>query len=536
MVFMIKNAKTKRMTAFFLSVLLTLFSFAAAPGQRASAAAVTADSAAQNAAAYLSSAVKKPEYGQAGGEWLVLGIVRGGYTLSQTARESYLSSLSAALKAGNGSLSARRYTEYSRTVLALTALGENPRAYAGYDLLKPLTSLKDVSKQGVNGTAYALLAMDAGGFAFPANTSSRQDYIDALVAAQRRDGGWSLNTTTALPDADITAMVLQALSPYTAQKSVSDAVKSGVAALGKLASKTGTFSSYGVENAESCAQVLTALSVLPQSFRTAKGAPSVSAVLSGLLSFRNSDGGFAHTAGGETDLMSTEQALCALSAYIRMRDGKTAFYTMTDVVRKNGAHPDVSKRSVTNRGVTFPDIARSTAKTAVEALAARDILHGCDDGKFHPEQELTRAQFAQILTNALGLSAEAVVSFTDVPQKAWYAPAVRTASRVGLILGAGDGTFSPDRTITREEAAVILVRAAALAGVDTAMKSSDVTSVLSMWKDGSSVSSWARDALAFCCNRGMLQPQKNAVAPAVHMTRGETAQAVYVLLRTAGLL
>ena len=175
MVFMIKNVKTKRMTAFFLSVLLTLFSFAAAPGQRASAAAVTADSAAKNAAAYLSSAVKKPEYGQAGGEWLVLGIVRGGYTLTDTARESYLSSLSAALKAGNGSLSARRYTEYSRTVLALTALGENPRAYAGYDLLKPLTALKDVSKQGVNGTAYALLAMDAGGFAFPSNTSGRQD-------------------------------------------------------------------------------------------------------------------------------------------------------------------------------------------------------------------------------------------------------------------------------------------------------------------------------------------------------------------------
>lgn len=282
-----------------------------------------AETAVRKACAYLTDAVPTPLYGQAGGEWLIIGIMKSGASLSGSARAGYLTSLEDALREGSGSLSARRYTEYARAALALTALGENPGAFRGWDILAPLKSFSDVSKQGVNGIAYALIALDAADAVFSDNgNDTRQAYIDALVCAQRKDGGWSMNTNTAAPDADVTAMAIQALAPYTGQTAVSGSVRAGLAALGRIQNQNGTFSSYGAENAESCAQVLLALSALPAPLLSTDGAPDISSVIDALLSFAEPDGSFSHTADGETNLMSTEQALYALSAYLCTHSGK----------------------------------------------------------------------------------------------------------------------------------------------------------------------------------------------------------------------
>ena len=78
---------------------------------------------------------------------------------------------------------------------------------------------------------------------------------------------------------------------------------------------------------------------------------------------------------------------------------------------------------------------------------------------------MTRAEFATIVVRALGLTPADTGAFVDVASTAWYSPYVGAASTYGLINGVGEGRFSPDGTITRQEAAVMVSRAAELCGI-----------------------------------------------------------------------
>lgn len=102
-----------------------------------------------------------------------------------------------------------RYTEYSRLILALTAIGRDPQNVGGYDLLLPLADLEKTTAQGVNGAAFALLALDCGGYELPQNSAAavqatRDGYVDAILTRQNADGGWSLGGGAS--DPDLTAM------------------------------------------------------------------------------------------------------------------------------------------------------------------------------------------------------------------------------------------------------------------------------------------------------------------------------------------
>ncbi len=113
----------------------------------------------------------------------------------------------------------------------------------------------------------------------------------------------------------------------------------------------------------------------------------------------------------------------------------------------------------------FSDLETSWARSAVEQLASRHIIEGYDDHSFRPEQLLTRAEFAALLVKTLQLEPEAVSgsSFTDVAPGAWFAPSVETAWRKGLIEGK-NGAFRPLDGITREEMAVLVMKAYYAAG------------------------------------------------------------------------
>ena len=85
---------------------------------------------------------------------------------------------------------------------------------------------------------------------------------------------------------------------------------------------------------------------------------------------------------------------------------------------------------VTAPGVTFPDLSGHADRVAVEALAARGIITGGDDGLFRPDGAMTRAEFATIVVRALGLAAGPLggeTAFSDVAPEAWYAPYVDVA-------------------------------------------------------------------------------------------------------------
>ena len=95
---------------------------------------------------------------------------------------------------------------------------------------------------------------------------------------------------------------------------------------------------------------------------------------------------------------------------------------------------------------------------AVSVLAGKGIVNGTNEGTFQPERPITRAEFAAIAARFAKASTEKTVDFPDVSADAWYYQAVQTAVSYGWINGTSEGTFQPDRSITRAEAATIINR------------------------------------------------------------------------------
>ena len=154
----------------------------------------------QGSAAYMVSAVKAPEVGSIGGEWAIIGLARSGYAVPANYYEDYYARVEKYVKNCSGVLHERKYTEYSRVILALTAIGRDPSKVAGYNLLTPLGDFEKTIWQGLNGPIWALIALDSGNYDIPKNPAAktqatRQLYIDEIIKNQMKDGGWSLTGT-----------------------------------------------------------------------------------------------------------------------------------------------------------------------------------------------------------------------------------------------------------------------------------------------------------------------------------------------------
>lgn len=185
-------------------------------------------------------------------------------------------------------------------------------------------------------------------------------------------------------------------------------------------------------------------------------------------------------------------------------------------------------------GKTFADI--SVNRAAIEALASREIINGKSDERFDPNATMTRAEFATIVTRGLGLAPKANNSFTDVKNNDWFAGYVGTASQYGIITGKSEGVFDPKGTITRQKAAVMVMRAAKLCGMDTELNNAAVRDALAQFGDYVKTAEWARQRLAFCYAEGILDDSAPEIKGTEAIARCEIAQMLYNLLGKAKLL
>ena len=515
-------------------------------------AASSVHSEVQGSAAYMVSAVKAPEVGSIGGEWAVIGLARSGYSVPANYYDDYYARVEKYVKNCSGVLHERKYTEYSRVILALTAIGRDPSKVAGYNLLTPLGDFEKTIWQGMNGPIWALIALDSGNYEIPKNPAAktqatRQLYIDEILNNQMKDGGWSL-TGTGDSDVDITAMALQALAKYQDQKAVKTATDKALAYLSNVQDSKGGFASWGTTNVESVAQVIVALCELGISLDDSRFVKNGHTLTENLLSFRQSNGGFYHVLDGSdgNNQMSAEQGFYALVAIDRAENGKTTLYRMGDVtkntskpasnVSKGNADASVKVPGVTAPGTTFTDIKNHANKAAIEELASRSIINGMGQGTFRPNKTMTRAEFAAIVTRALGLAAKDTKAFTDVPSSKWYAGYIGTANSSGIVNGVGSGKFNPDGTITRQEAAAMVARAAKLCGLDTAMSAAATKDMLAQFGDYRGVASWAKEPLAFCYSAGILDQSDLNIEPTKAILRCEIAQMLYNMLTAAELI
>jgi hypothetical protein len=310
----------------------------------------------------------------------------------------------------------------------------------------------------------------------------------------------------------------------------------------------GSFSTDGTPCCESTAQVVVALTALGISLTDARFVKGSSSPLDALLTFQQSDGSFRHVKSGSgNDLMATEQGYYALVAAQRASQGKPSLYTMTDrtplisatastATGLPGKNRDVQALPVTLPGTSFPDIVGHANQTAIEAMAARGIINGKKSDQFDPDATMTRAEFAAIVVRALGLTPKATNAFSDVPATAWYASYVGTASTYGIVNGVGNGRFSPTGTITRQEAAVMVARAASLCGLTTDRTSAGIRDTLAQFSDYTSAAAWATGSLAFCYDTGILDQSALTIQPTKAILRCEVAQMLYTLLGNANLI
>ena len=362
-----------------------------------------------------------------------------------------------------------------------------------------------------------------------------------------KDGGWSL-TGTGDSDVDITAMALQALAKYQDQKAVKTATDKALTYLSNVQDSKGGFASWGTTNVESVAQVVVAFCELGMDLNDSRFVKNGHGLVENLLSFRQSNGGFYHVMDGSdgNNQMSAEQGFYALVAIDRAENGKNSLYRMGDVtkntskpntnINKSKADPSVNVPGVTAPGTTFSDIKNHANKAAIEELASRGIINGMGKGTFAPNKTMTRAEFAAIVTRALGLPAKDTKAFTDVPSSKWYAGYIGTANSSGIVNGVGSGKFNPDGTITRQEAAAMVARAAKLCGLDTAMDAASIKDMLAQFGDYRGVASWAKEPLAFCYSAGILDQSDLNIEPTKAILRCEIAQMLYNMLVTSELI
>ena len=174
-------------------------------------------------------------------------------------------------------------------------------------------------------------------------------------------------------------------------------------------------------------------------------------------------------------------------------------------------------------GNPFADVkSGSWYEAAVLYARANGFFDGTSATTFEPDGSMTRAMFVTVLGRMAGVEAAdyaGVTDFTDVAEGTWYAPFVKWAARYGITTGTGNGKFSPDGRITREEMAVFFVR---YFETFDAMPKADTT-VTTKPADLDEVSSWAQDAVLKLWALGLLNGDGKSFVPKDKATRAQTA-------------
>ncbi|WP_418791056.1 S8 family serine peptidase [Phosphitispora sp. TUW77] len=185
-------------------------------------------------------------------------------------------------------------------------------------------------------------------------------------------------------------------------------------------------------------------------------------------------------------------------------------------------------------GNSFTDITGYWAGDSVLRLAALEIVNGYN-GKFNPQDGVTRAEFAAMIIRALGFAGEAKAAggirngYKDVDAGHWASGSIVVAKEKGLILGYPDGTFHPEAKIRRVEITSILVRALDLAAEN------NMKEPIEVFTDSAKIPRWAYDTVRIAYAYGLINGYPDgSFGPDRNATRGETAVLIEKVLGEMG--
>ena len=305
-----------------------------------------------------------------GGDWTVFTLARSGrWNANTPAVAAYYTRVEASVQEAaaktvrqDGALHDLKSTDNARTILALTALGKDPHNVGGWDLLRPYEDFSWIKKQSYNAVAYALLALNSGGYE-TADPTIRSQCVNYLVQSQFDDGGWSIWGNVS--DVDITAIVLQGLAPYRDDPAVAAVGERGFALLSAAQKENGNFATIGAENTESAAQVVLAccawgIDPAADARLQKNGVTPIDCLLN---AWQPEARAFLHTQDSQKwSVQASEQATYALLAYDRLLKGLPFLFDCTDVTPA----AEAPTTEPTAEPTTKPTTAPSTEATAAE--------------------------------------------------------------------------------------------------------------------------------------------------------------------------
>jgi len=344
-----KTKTIKALMALLCAALLlapAVFSAAAADTDTAAA-----KEAASDIAAWLKTNVTIPQSGEIDGnvDWAAFARARSGFG----GQAGYPGYINKALPEHFGEL---YLTDIARIALAVGACGGDASGVGGYDLTAEI-ALSDFTAQTYTSAAvYPLLALNSRNYG---QEDAKQQLLDMLLAAQRPDGGFNYllkadpgNAYSLDGDLDSTAMALQALAPY-AGTAEADTVIAGALAFVKAGQKeSGGFGGAWGESADTTSQALTALCALgidPLADEFVKGGNTI---IDALLAYQDADGGIKGW-DGNSNVMSSTQALYALAAYIRFTQDECALFDFTDA--EAPVEETTAAETTTEESTTLPE-------------------------------------------------------------------------------------------------------------------------------------------------------------------------------------
>jgi len=187
--------------------------------------------------------------------------------------------------------------------------------------------------------------------------------------------------------------------------------------------------------------------------------------------------------------------------------------------------------------VSFADTQSHWSEPYVELAAAKGLVEGNGEGRYYPDQAVTRAEFAAMLVRALGRSATvdgsiAVLPYTDVRADSWYFSAVAEAKKLGLLGFAGNQQFQPGQALSREEMAAMLAAALKLEGISG---SGAATAALNHYQDVKNIDpARLQDVRMMAELQIMNGTSEEWFSPKSDITRAQAATVLIRALQTLG--
>ena len=163
---------------------------------------------------------------------------------------------------------------------------------------------------------------------------------------------------------------------------------------------------------------------------------------------------------------------------------------------------------------TFGDTNGHWAEALIDKWSGNGVINGYEDGAFRPDDYITRAELAKIISTAKNYTNMADIAFADVAGDEWYVSDLRKCVAQGVIGGYEDGTFRPDNYITREEASAMFVRAYNI----------NATALLN-FADSADVSEWAKTAVTALVGANVIGGYEDGTfRPGASITRAEVVK------------